>query len=549
MMHHSVDLLVAILGVMWAEAVYVPIDPEYPDERKKFLAADSGIRLVISDEADSRIPGRAVTVIQPDRLGTGPQPNSYRLVLDDLACVIYTSGSTGTPKGVMITHRGLVNLATAASVEFGLQPGDRYLMLAAASFSASLEELFPPLVQCAASIFPADRAGLSPVPALLDFLDTQEITLLELQTVHWHLLVRYLADTGCSLPSSLRLVIMGGDRAIPEIMEQWNRFEIPLIHVYGPTETTATATYWPVSAGQMPLDGVLSIGEAIAGTRMYVVDEQLALVASGAEGELLVGGDSLALGYLGLPEFTAQRFVADQYSGIPGARLYRTGDVVRRLPDGRLQFLGRGDQQVKIRGYRIEPREIETVLRRHPAVRQALVTARQDLSGEKHLVGYVAADKKDVDAQSIRSFLASELPAYMIPSAIVRVDEFPMSIHRKIDVAALPEPPKRRPNLTTTFVPPTGEIEHWLSITAARLLGLEEIGMLDEFLELGGDSLFVLRMISWIRAHLGITVGPREVFEASCVRNVASLLGASETAIIRPRERPQHLPLKKQSCE
>jgi amino acid adenylation domain-containing protein len=523
MMRHSADLLVSILGVMRAGAAYVPIDLDYPVQRKRFLAADSGFRLLITDSPQDSIPGLAAISIQPDRLCRDPRDGKGRAGPEDLACVIYTSGSTGRPKGVMLTHLGIANLAAVASAQFDMKPDDRYLMLAPAAFSASLEELFPPLFEGAASVFPPDRAALSPASALMHFLQSRQITVLELQTAHWHVLLRHLDETGAELPPSLRLVIIGGDRAQPEAIRQWNRYGIPLVHVYGPTETTATATYWSVPPGQMPHDAVLSIGEPIPRTRIYIVDERLELAGAGTPGELLVGGDSLARGYLGRPAATAERFIADRFSGRPGDRLYRTGDLVRFLPDGRLQFLGRADQQIKVHGHRIEPAEIEDVLHRHPAVRHAMVTAAGDGSGEQRLVAYVAAAAGAVSMIELRAYLAAELPAHLLPSALVRVDEFPMTVHRKIDIAALPDPPRQRPDLAVEFVPPVGKLEGRLCTAAAKLLGLDEIGVVDDLLDLGGDSLFMLRMISWIRSNLGVTVSLRDVFADYSARGMAKL--------------------------
>lgn len=526
MMRHSADLLVTILGVLRAGAAYVPVDPEYPQRRREFLIADSGVEVLVVDETAPGQAGSPVRTLVPDRRRRNPAA-AAPAGPDDVACVIYTSGSTGAPKGVMITHRGLANLADTASAEFAMVPRDRYLMLAAAAFSASLEELFPPLVQGATCVFPADRAALSPVESLLRFVADHRITLLEMQTAHWHLLVRHLDDIGGKLPPDLRLIVMGGDRASQECVELWNRHGVPLTHVYGPTETTATATYWSPPAGRLPADGVLSIGDSIAGTRMYVVDDRLEPVTGDAVGELLVGGVSLARGYLGRPDVTAERFVADRLSGIPGARLYRTGDQVRRLPDGRLQFLGRGDQQIKVRGYRIEPGEVEAALDQHPAVRESLVTADRDESGERRLIGYVTASPDALDPGDLRAFLADRLPNYMIPSALVRLDAFPLTVHRKIDLTALPRPPRHRPELSTELVPPGSALERRIATAAADLLQFDDIGMLDDLLKLGGDSLFMLRLINWTRGNLGVSLEFREVFDDYTVRGIAKLAVAA----------------------
>ncbi|WP_194892005.1 non-ribosomal peptide synthetase [Catenulispora pinisilvae] len=531
MMRHSTDLLVAVLGVLIAGAAYVPIDVEYPRRRQEFLAENSEIRLLITDTSPGPIPAVDVPTLSPDRGRSDKAPNVQTPGPDDVACVIYTSGSTGQPKGVMLTHLGLANLAAAASDEFAMDQGDRYLMLAAAAFSASLEELFPPLVKGATCVFPADRAALSPIHALLDYIESRHVTLVEMQTAHWHLLVRHLTDTGEALPSSLKLIIMGGDRPLPEMVRNWDRFRVGLVHVYGPTETTATATYWQPADKQMPEDGILPIGDAIINTTIHIVDERLDPVAAGDEGELLVGGLSLARGYLGRPDATAERFVADRYSDVPGARLYRTGDRVRRLPDGRLQFLGRGDYQVKVRGYRVEPGEIETALGRHPAVRQATVTVQTDDSGDRRLAAYVAADAAAVTLVELRAHLISELPAHLVPSVLVRLDELPMTVHRKIDVAALPAPPRRRPDQATEFVPPADDRELRLASAAAELLGLDEVGVVDDLLELGGDSLFMLRLISWIRKNLGVSLGLREVFADYHIRGIARLAAAAADAL------------------
>ncbi len=523
MLRHTSDLLVAVLAVLRAGGTYVPIDPDYPHPRKEILARNSGIVALITDPDGGDGPsGMSVPTIEPDQGAAVHCVRTHQIGPDDLACVIHTSGSTGVPKGVMITHRGLSNLAFAADAEFAIRPEDRYLMLASASFSASLEELFPPLVCGAASVFPPDRAALSSVHALLDFIGSRAITLVELQPPQWHVLVSHLVETRGTLPLSLRMIIMGGDRALPQVARQWDRLGIPLVHVYGPTETTATATYATVPTGRMPADGVLPIGEPIPGTRLFVVDQQLRLVQRGTPGELLVGGDSLARGYLDQPAATAEKFVPDPFSGTEGAVLYRTGDLVRELPDGRLQFLDRIDQQVKVRGYRIEPAEVEAALHRHPAVRQALVVPREDSAGQRRLVGYVTADTGTVTPRALRLFLAERLPSHMVPSSFVRLDEFPLNIHRKVDRTALPAPLPQRPELSTGFVPPADTLEREVCALAAELLRLDEVGALDDFLDLGGDSLFMMNMISRIESRYHVHVGFREVFEEGTARWLAT---------------------------
>jgi len=535
MMRHTSDLLVAALAVMRAGGIYVPIDPGYPDTRKAYLASDAGIVLLVTDRAGVAMPsGLSVPTIQPDQGSAAQCVRAHCVDPDDLSCVVYTSGSTGEPKGVMITHRGLSNLAFAADAEFALRPADRFLMLAAAAFSASLEELFPPMVSGATCVFPPDRAALSSVRALLDFVESKAITLLELQPHQWHVLVSHVLQTQGALPPSLRLLIVGGDRVLPPAARQWDRLGIPLVHVYGPTEATATATYWTVPAGGMPPDGILSIGTPIPGTRLYVVDPELRPVEPGKPGELLVGGDCLARGYLGRPAATAEKFIADPLADIDGGLLYRTGDLVRELPDGRLQFIDRIDQQVKVRGYRIEPTEVEAALHEHPAVRHALVLPREDTPGERRLVSYVVADAGALTPSSLRRFLEERLPAHMVPSAFVRLDEFPLNVHRKVDRAALPAPLPHRPDLATEFVPPADALELAICALAADLLGVDEVGALDDFLELGGDSLFLMRLISNIEVRYGAHIGFREASEDRTARGLAAKVRRSSGPGPRP---------------
>ncbi|MEV0388557.1 amino acid adenylation domain-containing protein [Nonomuraea sp. NPDC050643] len=510
MLGHSADLLVALLAVLKTGAAYVPLEEGYPRARLEFIRSDAAI-------------GHVVTDLGPGSEDAAPGPFGPAGA-DDVACVLYTSGSTGTPKGAQITHRGLSNLAHAAGEEFGLGPGDRFLMLASAAFSASLEELFPPLLRGATVVFPPDRAALSSVDALLEVVEEYGVTALITQTALWHVLVDHLTETRRSLPSPVRLVGVSGERMLEESFARWRSLGVPLVHIYGPTETTATATYCTVPAGDGHAYATPPIGRAILNTRLYVTDERMEPVPPGRPGELYVGGGSLARGYLGRPGLTAERFVPDPFSGLPGALLYRTGDLVEELPDGQLRFLGRVDGQIKIRGHRIEPGEVEAALVRHPAVRQAVAVAREDVPGQRRLVGYVVAAPGSVTPAGLRRFLGDRLPAALVPSAFVRLDALPLTVHRKVDKAALPAPPADRRELPAEFVPAGSPLEKELCELWAELLGLDAVGVTDDFLELGGDSLLGSRMVGRILARHHVRVTPRHLFEERTVRGLAALI-------------------------
>lgn len=522
---HSADLLVAVIAVLKSGAAYVPLDPGYPAERLTYIAADSGIDVVIAAAGTRRlVPGTVTTVLDiQDASGTAA-PGYEPPHPDRTATVIYTSGSTGRPKGVLIPHRGLANLARAAAGAFGLGPGDRFLMLASASFSAALEELFPPLTRGAAVVFPPDRAALSSVPELLATVGRLRVTHLITQTALWRIMVDHLTDSAARLPECVRMVGMSGERCTARAFARWRPLGIPLLHIYGPTETTATATYGPIiDAAAEPCDEP-PIGLPIVNTRLYVTDAEMHPVPDGTTGELYVGGASVARGYLGHPGLTAERFVPDPFSGVPGAVLYRTGDLVTRLPDGRFTFVGRVDDQVKIRGYRVEPAEVQTALERHHLVRQAVVIADEEPDGHRRLIAYVAAPPS-VTSQELRDFVSGRLPAYMVPSIVIRLDALPLTAHRKIDKAALPRPDGTRPEQDAAYTPPSGRDEERLCALWAGLLRLDRVGATDDFLALGGDSLLASRLLLHITDAFGVTLTPREVFEAGTVRRLAEVIG------------------------
>ncbi|HEV2150586.1 MAG TPA: amino acid adenylation domain-containing protein [Longimicrobiaceae bacterium] len=390
-MERGVELAVGLLGVLKAGAAYVPLDPGYPPERLRFLLEDSGAGVVVTRSAlAGSVPDGAAAVLCLDYLPEGEgREQGARAHPESLAYAIYTSGSTGLPKGVMVTHRSLLCYAEAMRERLELSPADRFLQFASPSFDVMVEEVFPAWLSGAAVVFPG--ADLLDSPAeLAGVLEAYGVTGLELPTAFWHEWVGVLEQEGTGLPPSVRFVIVGGERILPDRLRAWAGVRVPLVHVFGLTETTVSSTTLRLEAGE---DGSvhpnLPVGHALPNVELRVLDAEREPAPRGVPGELYVGGEGVARGYLGRPDLTAERFVPDPFPRAPGARLYRTGDRVRRLADGSLEFLGRIDEQVKVRGFRIEPAEVEAVLAGHPAVGQAAVVVREDTPGDRRLVAYV----------------------------------------------------------------------------------------------------------------------------------------------------------------
>ncbi|HZN06889.1 MAG TPA: amino acid adenylation domain-containing protein, partial [Pyrinomonadaceae bacterium] len=493
----STAMLTCVLAVLKAGGAYVPLDPSYPQERLAFLLEDSGVSLLLTEqllEAD----GPAIN----SESDADPAP---AVTSENLAYVIYTSGSTGRPKGVMVQHGALANYFQCANAAYGIVAEDRVLQFSSFSFDASVEEIFTCLTSGATLVL---RDGETPKDAA-EFLGEcreKKLTVLDLPTAYWHELVTHLTRDDWATANDLRLVIVGGDKALPERVERWHTQVGPrvrLVNTYGPTEATVVATMCDLDESQTSV----AIGRPVANTQAYVLDQQLQLVAPGARGELFLGGANVARGYLGDPELTAQKFIPDPFSSAPGARLYRTGDLARHRLDGQIEFLGRVDQQVKIRGYRVEPAEIETELLRHEAVSDAVVVARED-GGERRLCAYVVADEKA--ASELRSLLADRLPRYMIPASFTVLDELPRLPNGKIDRRALPPP--ATDVSAESYVSPDTEAERVLCDVWAEVLKVERVGIHDNFFELGGDSILSIQVSA--RARLaGLQISPGQVFQ------------------------------------
>jgi amino acid adenylation domain-containing protein len=467
-------------------------------------------------------------------LGRGPavDPNN-------LAYVIYTSGSTGTPKGVGVEHRSVAAFTVDTAEQLDLQPSDRVLQLAAPGFDVVVEELFPAWSRGGAVVL-ASEGMLSP-GELLETVDRHGVTWFDLPTAYWHEWVRHLARVGGRVPASVRLVMVGGERIARERLAEWTGTGVPLVHVYGVTEATVNSTAFSLEPGT---DGSrwesLPIGRATGGARLYVLGRGMQPVPAGVPGELWIGGTGVARGYLGRPALTAERFGPDPFSGEHGARLYRTGDRVRRLASGDLEFLGRVDEQVKVRGFRIEPGEVEAALLAHPGVRECVVVAREDAPGERRLVAYLAGTAA---ADGLREHLRARLPAHMVPSAFVVLPALQLSANGKVNRAALPAP--EAPARASGRAPRTAT-ERALAEVWTDVLGVEQVSADDNFFDLGGHSLLLVRVHARLTERLRAEVPIAELFQHPTLASLAAFLdargGASPAPPVRRSARPSFRP-------
>uniref|UniRef100_UPI001586563F non-ribosomal peptide synthetase n=1 Tax=Streptomyces sp. TRM64462 TaxID=2741726 RepID=UPI001586563F len=424
----------------------------------------------------------------------------------------FTSGSTGRPKAVGVEHHALAAHAATARERFGITCGDRVMNFASFSFDASLEQVLPALGAGATVVIRPDEVWT--VEELAARVREERVTVMEVTPSYWEEIAARL-DTVADDLRCLRLVVTGGETLPSAPLARWFAYlpHVPVQNTYGPTESVISATSRLVTG---PVDGRVPIGTAWGARRTYVVDARGELVPVGVPGELLVGGPELARGYLGQPGLTAERFVPDPFGGGAGGRLYRTGDIVRRLPDGELDFLGRTDHQVKIRGFRIELGEIEAVLEQHPGVYAAAVLVRE-LRGDRCLVGYAAG--RGLDAGKLAEWCRGRLPGYMVPAAFVLLDALPRTVQGKLDTAALPDP---EPPATAAFVAPRTPTEVVTAQIWAEVLGLPQVGARDDFFALGGHSLRAVAAASRLRAAFDCPVQVRDLFEHPTVERLAA---------------------------
>jgi amino acid adenylation domain-containing protein len=509
----SIRRLAVLLGIMKAGGGYVPLDPALPGERLSYMVRDADMPVIVADTASE--PGLPVTsaqVVPVDRewaaiAALDADDPRFPVEPSNVAYVIYTSGSTGWPKGVVVEHRQAVNHAIGLIKHWPIGPGDRVLQFSSLNFDASVMDMFMTL-QSGGRVVLASTQTLHSPPLLAALMRDRKVTFVFMPPAVVSLL------SGQKFPD-LRILTVGGEALPPDLVGAWVRPGLRFVNVYGPTENTVLATAAELDGTVLPPP----IGRPLANQQAYVLDAHLNPVPIGVAGELHVGGANVTRGYLNAPQLTGQRFIPDPFR--PGRRLYKTGDLVKRLPDGNIVFLGRADDQVKIHGLRVELGEIETALVSHPAVSQAVAVIAEDRSGQRQLASYVRFDGPAVD---LLQYLARRLPDYMVPAYVIAVKEFPLNASGKIDKAALPalDPVDAK----TAYVAPRTLIETMLTDMYARLLGREQAGIDDGFFDLGGNSLQAMQLITQIDEELAadIDVNVTAVFLAPSPRQLAELL-------------------------
>ncbi len=539
LLDRSVDAIAAMLAVLKSGAAYLPLDPDYPVERLRYMLNDSSTDVVVTADRQlaasglsDLIEGDAITPILIDRIehDAGPAALLPDIDPDWPAYMIYTSGSTGRPKGVVVPHRALANHAEAMIEAYGLGPEDRVLQFAALSFDVAAEEIYPTLLAGARLVL-RTPAVATDFDELERFVAEHEVSVLNLPAAFWSSWLDHVVnERSGSVPETIRLVVTGSEKVSTDDYRRWRTAvgsSVRWLNAYGPTEATITASVFdPIGADPAP-GSAMPIGRPIANTALYVLDRRGRPAPIGVGGELLIGGRGVALGYHQRRDLTADKFVTDP---VPGAgRCYRTGDLARWLPDGNVEFLGRVDDQVKVRGFRIELGEIETALRTVDGVAQAAVVARPDGHGNDQLVAHIVldgsagTDGEGFDTSRLRSRLEERLPTYMIPVAFGTVDALPIAPSGKVDRAALPDievttEPRAR-------VGPRSEMERQLADIWTEVLGIEDIGVHDNFFDIGGNSLSAIRLFSAVRSMTGERLQLPELFAAPSVAELAALLG------------------------
>jgi surfactin family lipopeptide synthetase A len=520
-LERSLDMLVALLGILKAGASYVPLDPNYPRESLEFVLEDSRPRVLLTQQRlRNRLQPGSATVLLIDALPPVPPEPAPSPGLGDIAYVIYTSGSTGKPKGVQVPHQAIVNFLSAMQREPGITSDDKLLAVTSLSFDIAALELFLPLVTGAHVVIAAADVT-NDGRRLAALLKSSGATIMQATPSTW----RMLGAAGWEGNAGLK--ILCGGEAWPLKLANALLSRCSSLWNYGPTETTIWSAAARIMVGQPVL-----IGPPIANTTFYVLDPGSQVVPLGVPGELYIGGDGVTRGYLNRPELTSERFIPDPFSERIGARLYRTGDLVRQLSNGRFEFLGRLDFQVKVRGFRIELGEIEAILRTHPSVQDATVIALDGEEGGKRLVAFVTPNGvADLPVGGLREFLRLKAPPHMTPAAIVALEAFPLTPNGKVDRKALAlRHDRAQPTSDSAFVAPRTPLEELVAGLWCDCLEIKEVGLHDNFFELGGDSLSVVHLSLEIERATGVSLPMSFIFVSPTVFEIAKALDVPQPA-------------------
>jgi len=525
MVERGVQSIVAMLGVLKAGAAYTPIDPEYPEDRIQYMLEDSGVTVIVTDQACSGcVQDSDVTCIAVDDLPVDVSSENLPIGnrADDLAYVIYTSGSTGRPKGVLLRHVGVLNLAQATR-EMGFTEQDIVLQFISHSFDASVGEIFPALLG-GAHLHILSHEQRQSVEAFADSVASLQATTATMVPVFLNQLVTQLSDHDMAKLSSLKRVIVGGEALPAKLVRAWYQRQavrIPIINEYGPTEATVTSlANWVTEVGEEQTN--TPIGKPLANYEVYVLNRWMQVCPVNVIGEIYIGSRGLAVGYLNQPEKTAEVFVPHPFSAEPGAQLYKTGDLGRLLPDGTIEYAGRLDALVKVRGHRIEIGEVEEVIMQHPAVELAVVVPHEAANGSAMLVAFYTSPQVDLEADELKSHLAAKLPSYMIPARLQKLAELPLSPNGKIDRNQLP----KLDLLMAThdeFVAPRNELEQRIAHVWAQCVRAQQIGVHDNFFSIGGDSIVSMQVVSRLK-QAGLSVKVSDLFKYQTVAELAAYI-------------------------
>ena len=552
-LERSVEMLVGIVGVLKAGGVYVPLDPEYPEERLGWMLEDTGAKVVVTSGKLAERVGKSgveVEVIELDGRReqeelageSGANLEGVEVEGRNAAYVIYTSGSTGRPKGVVVTHGNVVRLFSATEGWFRFSGRDVWSLFHSYAFDVSVWEMWGAWLYGGKLVVLKREETRSP-EELYEVLEREGVTVLSQTPSAFRQLAQVVEGRERKRDLKVRAIAFAGEALNPGMVKGWAKKypETELVNLYGITETTVHSTYKRVGWEEMEEEERSPIGEAFGDLRMYVLTEDLREAGTWETGEIYLGGAGVARGYLNRPELTAERFLPELEGTVQGGRMYRSGDLARRRPDGELEYVGRGDHQVKIRGFRVELGEVEAAVRKAAGVKEAAVLVKGE-GNEKRLVCYVFAERAgEIEVEELRERLREKLPEYMVPGVFVVLEQMPLTVNGKLDKRALPEPGHERPRLKQQFVPPRNEAEKTITEIWCEVLKLDSVGIEDNFFEIGGHSLLLIEVSGKLKQRLGLEVPVVELFGNPTISALAQFLSHTQNGHLALGERAHQL--------